>query len=411
MKKSFESTWKPLLPNNQIIENKLHELARITTENYSILDSAGLMSGLSGVAIFLAEYGSHFKINNGQLVANIMEQAFENVQNIWHPPSFCSGLSGLLWAAHYIKETIYIDIDFDFSEIEDFLFEQELLYARKNNFDFLHGANGIFYYYLSLGSKIDIDHVNSYLELLNSFSKADGKGGITWESIVDTDNPILVNNLSLSHGIASTIIILSNILRKYPKNETAFDMLEKSVQFLIRSKNIDTQQSIFPPYTSLENGLTRKSRLGWCYGDLGIGISLIVAGSILRSQQATNEGIDTLLHSSLRRDLSANSVVDAGICHGAGGIAHIFNRLFHKTGIYQFKDASLYWYEVTIGMANKGDDSFGGYQMFGGDSGWKNELNFLEGISGVGLTLISALRETEPKWDSCILINLEDLIL
>jgi hypothetical protein len=101
--------------------------------------------------------------------------------------------------------------------------------------------------------------------------------------------------------------------------------------------------------------------LGWCYGDLGIGISLIDAGSILRSQQATNVGIDTLLHSSLRRDLLANSVVDAGICHGAGGIAHIFNRLFYKTGIYQFKDASLYWYEVTIGMANKGDDSFGGY--------------------------------------------------
>jgi|688.fasta_scaffold258630_2 hypothetical protein len=49
--------------------------------------------------------------------------------------------------------------------------------------------------------------------------------------------------------------------------------------------------------------------------------------------------------------------------------------------------------------------------MFGGDSGWKNELNFLEGISGVGLTLISALRETEPNWDSFILINLENLIL
>ena len=36
---------------------------------------------------------------------------------------------------------------------------------------------------------------------------------------------------------------------------------------------------------------------------------------------------------------------------------------------------------------------------------WLNSNNLIHGISGIGLSLISAISTIEPKWDRCLLIS------
>jgi hypothetical protein len=113
-----------------------------------------------------------------------------------------------------------------------------------------------------------------------------------------------------------------------------------------------------------------------------------------------------MLHATKRRGLQKNGVVDAGICHGTAGIAHIFNRFYRDTQLDSFKHATDYWIDQTLKMA-KFKDGLAGYKSWQGhENGWKNEYGLLEGIAGIGLVLHSYLHpEIEPTWDSCLLLS------
>ena len=51
-------------------------------------------------------------------------------------------------------------------------------------------------------------------------------------------------------------------------------------------------------------------------------------------------------------------------------------------------------------------DGDAGYKQWRGDSKeWKKEKNLLEGIAGIGLTIISFLATFDTKWDECLLIS------
>ena len=112
------------------------------------------------------------------------------------------------------------------------------------------------------------------------------------------------------------------------------------------------------------------------------------------------------LHASKRRDLKENFVLDAGLCHGTAGIAHIFNRMFINTGVTDFKEASDYWFEETLKMATF-EDGLAGYKVWRTKEmgGWTNEYGFLEGIAGIGLAMISTISNINPDWDECLLLS------
>ena len=148
-----------------------------------------------------------------------------------------------------------------------------------------------------------------------------------------------------------------------------------------------------------------SSRLAWCYGDLGISVALWHASQALGRKDWEQEAIDTILHASKRRGLVENGVVDAGLCHGTAGIAHIFNRMHGYTGLEELKEASNYWFAETLKMA-RFEDGLAGFKAWqGNERGWVNEPGLLEGIAGIGLALISAVSDIEPAWDECLLLS------
>jgi lantibiotic modifying enzyme len=187
--------------------------------------------------------------------------------------------------------------------------------------------------------------------------------------------------------------------------DKASTLLEGAVTFLLH-QSLDTGKffSNFPSWVAGDP--PGQSRLAWCYGDLGNAIALWQASQSTGSKTWQDKAVDVILHAAKRRDIKENMVFDAGICHGGAGISHIFNRMYHYTGNEECKDTALYWYDQTLKFATY-KDGFAGFKVWRTEEygGWIKEYGFLEGVSGIGLALISAISDIEPAWDRSLLIS------
>ncbi len=206
--------------------------------------------------------------------------------------------------------------------------------------------------------------------------------------------------------MASIIVFLSKLYEKKIQEQKTLKLLNGAVTYLLQQQlNTKAYSSSFPN-VALESREPTNSRLSWCYGDLGIGMALWQASQSTNNKEWESKAIEILLHSTKRKDLQENMVLDAGLCHGTAGIAHIYNRMYAYTGMEDFKQLANYWFDETLKMA-RFDDGLAGYKAWRTEKhgGWTNETGLLEGIAGIGLAFISAVSDIEPKWDRCLLLS------
>jgi len=100
--------------------------------------------------------------------------------------------------------------------------------------------------------------------------------------------------------------------------------------------------------------------------------------------------------------------MDYCLCHGASGIAHIYNNFYQATRNNLYRQAAIHWYQFILQMKIKTDD----FEMFKtwsvGDKNeviWSKNLGLLLGASGIGLSLISSISNIKPQWDRCLLLS------
>ncbi len=79
--------------------------------------------------------------------------------------------------------------------------------------------------------------------------------------------------------------------------------------------------------------------------------------------------------------------MDAGLCHGAAGLGHLYNRLYQATGEVAFARASHAWLKRTIAMRRPGLGIAGYVHWHPGSGRWRNDPGLLTGAAGVGLAL------------------------
>jgi lantibiotic modifying enzyme len=209
----------------------------------------------------------------------------------------------------------------------------------------------------------------------------------------------------LSHGISSIIIFLSRVVESGIADKKAERMLSGAVNYVLsQEKDFSQFGSCFPNYIlkDLPESVS-KSRLAWCYGDLGIGMALWRAGKALENTEWKNKGFEILLQSTQRRTFGETSVQDAGICHGCAGITMIFRRMYLETDREEFKKATHYWIQQTLNFS-KFEDGFVGYKTVKME-GMACDYSFLTGISGIGLVLLSFLENDPQTWDEIFLIS------
>lgn len=390
-----------------VIKLKVNLIAEYILKNNPqyINKDYGLYSGQFGILLFLLYYSMH--THDKKYVSyteNYAERLLQQFVEKEKRHTFCSGLSGILYLFEFLREKEIIDLDI--SEVQPLLENYIVLNMRhdiqQKYYDFMHGALGIGLYFLK--RKTNQEYIYELIDFLYLTAEKDTKRQIfKWESKINPEDNLIGYNLALSHGISSIIIFLSRVIRSGIINDKIREMLNGAVNFVLSNQKDCTQLgSFFPSYVLKDSPKEDfKSRLGWCYGDLGVGIALLQSGNAMNQIEWKEKGIEVLLQSTYRRSFDQTMVNEAGICHGSAGIAMIYRRMFFETDCDQFKNAISYWIQQTLDYS-KFEDGLVGYKTFE-NKRWKCDFSLLTGISGIGLTLLSYIDKTVHDWDELFL--------
>jgi lantibiotic modifying enzyme len=332
---------------------KINAIAKCLS-NYPYLNN-DLMGGKAGIAIFWAYYFKYSEqANLGRSLVPLLD-IFNGIKRSNIYPSFANGIAGLGWTIEHIKQFEFIQVSADalLARFDELLYPYMLKYVKEGNYDYLHGALGIGLYYLKRNSN---SKTKKYIiDLINELKK-NGKlisDNIVWETIYSNDSYEKVINLGLSHGIASIIVILSRFYQANIASKEISQLVEGAVNYLLQNKNDPNLfDYCFPSFIRKnEQQKNKMGRLAWCYNDLGVSMALLQAGEIFNNPEWKQEATNSLLHTTSIRDLNEAGVSDACLCHGTTGIAHIYNRAYQYTGVDEFKNSAIYWFEQSLNMA------------------------------------------------------------
>ncbi len=406
-------TWNPLLDGQkaQPYLDKLGEISEVLLENTGKLEkNLGVMGGKAGVALFFFYYAQlTMEEKYIDFAHSLLAEIFDEINNEFTLHTLAGGLAGVGWTMELLEQNDFIEADTNemLESLDGYLHKAMIFDIQKGNYDFLHGAVGTGTYFLSrLKNAQSKNHLIQLVDHLDELSQEDTDGRLKWESTLDHEKDTKGFNLSLSHGMSSIVVFLGKLLEQGIYPEKVKPMLEGGMRYIL-SHQLDVEKfsSNFPSWVSDEYPMT-GSRLAWCYGDLGMGAALWQAARSVGNEEWTAKMVDVLLHTAKRRDLKENSVIDSGLCHGAAGMAHIYNRMFNNTGNETFKETALYWAEQTLKMAHY-DDGYAGFKAWHTEKygGWQPEAGFLEGVAGIGLMFVSLVHAIEPNWDRCLFLS------
>ena len=212
-------------------------------------------------------------------------------------------------------------------------------------------------------------------------------------------------NLGVAHGTPGVVALLGRIVSADVGAEArrrARALLEAAVRWIRDQELPPSDDGRFPAHAGARVP-QRATRLAWCYGDLGVASALLVAARGARD--ASLEAFTTRLAlGAAARSRESSGVVDAGLCHGAAGNAHLFHRLYRATGDDRFADAARTWFARALAM-RRARAGFGGFPARV-SGGWRSRPGVLTGTGGVALALASAVaeRETAPDWSRLLLL-------
>lgn len=374
------------------------------------LNNIGLLSGLSGLALFELAYGTFYNKKYISVGLSFIEKVFTLI-NKQTQANFCAGISGVAWTLNYIKNKNWnyiANIDSTLDILDKYIYMHISHYLKANYFDFLYGYIGIGHYLVERissnpqASKI-IDLIINKLK--ETAIHKDGK--IKWLSRAPNFQSDIIN-ISLSHGMSSIIIFLSNIYQLKHRQECILPLIKGAVKYIISQEiNYQLYNSFFPSLSLESSHKLTGSRLGWCYGDLGICFALLKAGNVTNNPIWQNKALTILEYeANNRRELKSSLVYDACFCHGSIGIAHIYFRLWFITQKICFKQAADYWYTISMNINKKSNSASAGYSFFLNESIKTSEdYSILNGISGIGLSLLFYKKSMPPDFDKCLMLS------
>jgi hypothetical protein len=237
------------------------------------------------------------------------------------------------------------------------LHQQKTSNSMGQNYDLITGLVGIGIYWLErLPRSRAILGIQQTVEALES-AAIKTPLGTTWftpPSLIPPNQKFMAPsgyyNLGVAHGVPGVIAFLSQAasLKLNPYIiEKALILLETSVKWLLAQQRAPGSASRYSCWTSPQ-GEEGDSRVAWCYGDLGIAGILQLSARCMQNPIWMREA-NSLANECARRTAKVE-VSDAPLCHGALGIAHIYNRIYQVNGDDIFKQAAITWTLKGIAM-------------------------------------------------------------
>lgn len=399
-------SWAPILDG--VNKAKAIEIiAFIKKSTPSQYYDSSLMYGRGGLLIWLAYLSKYDDDIAGieredSLFNKVLEEILDSSETQY---SFGKGSLGTSWAlAHLIKNgfvseegDIFSNVSGDFETISSEMIDE-------GNYDYMLAGLGALLFFIETGKQKSAEIIFQRLKN-NAIAQIDG---ITWK-----ESPIVRNspsqginyNLGLAHGVPGIMSIISlfhTYIKTQLKDDSRATILKISNWLLSLHFDFPNSSARFP-FSFGDNETPFPTSIRWCYGDLGIAHSLYLSGINIGDKRLKHEGIE-LAKRCIGRNSESQNIVDAHLCHGTAGIAHIYNRFYNSSHENLFKDAATFWFEETFRKFNPKFEF--GFQAWKGEQyGWQDFPGLLEGSAGIGLALSSAISEVEPKWDRCLLLS------
>lgn len=356
--------------------------------NYSLL------GGDLGDIIFLYHY-SRIDAHYESIADGLLEKMLQSLSMQPRIATYCNGLAGLgVGLLTLQQDEVISGVDSALGSIDPVISLSLESFVEDNNIDFLHGLIGIGFYLLerSKSSKeYSVSNLRKIVDYLDRTKITDG-AIVKWRyNAKKLSKPF---NISLSHGVSSIVVFLCRLLKSgilsENYNSAIKRMLEGSVHYILSNRvDVDSLGCWFTSTSKECDDYPHRSRLAWCYGDLGVATALLEAGDTLNESSIRDVAIQVLLYSARRRDIKANYVNDFCVCHGSVGIAQVFRSHGIALEHEELLDAADYWEKDTLSRVVKDgqgrntllyyDPENGGYRESGG---------ILDGAAGAGLYLL-----------------------
>lgn len=382
--------------------------------------SPRLANGSAGLALFFAYLdAARPREETSDRAFAALDRSIAGLAETLLAPSLFSGFTGIGWAAEHLARTFF--------EADDDLTADlaEALRLRLSNpleslqYELIGGLAGFGVYLIERLPRPDAAGLLGRIVDLLAATAEESESGITWftrpewiPAVQKESRPDGGYNLGVSHGVPGVLGFLAAAQRAGLDDgrvaHLAAHLAEGTVRWLLAQKLPEPVRSVYP--SSFAPGEAPvPTRTAWCYGDIGVAAVLLSAARAFARPDWEEEAL-AVARLAARRPLEAVGVNDIGLCHGAAGLAQIFNRFHQATGDGEMKEAALAWYRRTLDMRRPGE-GVGGVLAYSIDESnpgswpgsWKAEPGFLLGAAGVGLALLAAVSGVEPAWDRVLL--------
>lgn len=388
----------------QIARRRLEEINRTIEKGVTASDS--LLGGQCGLVLY---YYHLYEVTEENVYREKTIALLEEVIDNWHAEktrlmgsTFGSGAAGFAWVLSFLvrKKLIGVDLGDELSELDNFLFNDALQKISIGEMDYLHGAMGILHYFtFRMGEEPIKEYADKLILAINDKALQDEKGWRLRNIVSGEESPDEIN-LSLSHGLCGVLLILINAHEHSNQKILIEKIVSEGIRYLLQfRRDVDFENGVcnYFSFTVFENSgrETISNRLAWCYGDLNQVLLLNRAGKLLQQENyirlAQLIGLQTLL----RKSESTTLATDSHLCHGSAGLAQFYKVLYEITGVPGYKTGYDCWIEQTLLYIEK-ELPAGKYIDF--------ETNFLEGLAGVGLVLMSYVSNKELHWSKGLLL-------
>jgi lantibiotic modifying enzyme len=403
------TAWRPLL-DGAAPSDAWRAIEAIAAELAGVLrDSGDLAHGALGadLAVFFyylhAVTGDH---RHRELGSAAIERAAEALADSVLPAALFDGFVRIAWAVEHLRRRGWLDAPDDACEAIDDALLGALERGEPQHFDLMSGLCGQAVYAferapLGGGARL-LERIAARLAAAADAQAA----GHAWRSdprwlspAQRAVHPDGFLDLGLSHGTPCAMRVLAELAAR---GLAAPELVASAVAWLLTCEG-DAAPSGLPYFVGGARP-SQPARLAWCYGDPGIAIALLgTARAMARTDWAAEAR--RLAERAAGVPLDRSGVLDAGLCHGAAGLAHAFRRIGHVTGDAVYDDAARRWWSDALAM-RRPDAAGAGLLAY--DVQQREHVRdhaLLTGSAGIGLALLAAVSALEPAWDRLLLCS------
>ena len=410
-----EPAWQPLLTAElDVRARRIVDAITVALRDEPIeAEYPSISSGYLGAALYFG-YLDRLQPSAGHTAIGeaLRDRAIDDLAQTWKPPGLHYGVSGVAWAVEHLQGDELDEEDAN-SEIDEALVAFVDGVSTRADFDLMNGLTGIGVYAIERSRRPSGRALLARVVARLAEMAEPRDGGLAWHTHPENEPaasralyPNGFYNLGVAHGPPAVVLVLAGACAL--RVSGARPLLNDAMRWLLARRRGDNSSFVFP-MIELDDGRSLPPRAAWCYGDAGVSVTLLATARAASCTEWETAALAAAERAAARPAADCG-VADAGVCHGAAGLALMFHRLWHSTGDARFAAAARHWYEHTLDLHQPGR-GVGGYEAWlqpsqpGARGTWEADRSLLSGAAGIGLVLMAGLG-IEPRWDRMLASSL-----